>query len=245
MFWNTKPKLPITIEDKKWIELSIKFLRLSFGEKQFKNIKTVTPTEKFFDRKFEGNEEDAKFILKRTIKLMNVQKKRIQLNFFSDQPIEMDDGTILTTPADADGKWKSAAGTYQKSNSITTISIETSQLKDTTSLISTISHELSHQLLLGEKRIIENDEYLTDLTAIFFGFGIFLGNSRFKFSTNTNGTGFGWEMSRQGYLPEQIIAYTMAFLSIERRENIDYIEYLNKSMKKYFKQSIKYLENNK
>ena len=69
--------------------------------------------------------------------------------------------------------------------------------------------QLAHQILLGENRILENYEYLTDLIAITSGFRVFIGNSRFQFSSHD----LGWQSSAQGYLPKQIIAYSMAWLS--------------------------------
>ncbi len=46
-------------------------------------------------------------------------------------------------------------------------------------LVGTMAHELAHLKLMGERRVT-GDEYdnelLTDLTAVFHGFGIFLGN---------------------------------------------------------------------
>jgi hypothetical protein len=241
MFWNKKKKLPITNEDKIWIDEDLTWLRTEFGEEHFKEIQTVTPTKDFYNKTFDGSEKDAEFILKRTMELMNIRDTEIKLEFFSDQPIEMADGTILTSPADINGSWDSASGTYQQIENETIISIERGQLKNPISLIATISHELSHQILLGENRIEENDEFLTDFTAITYGFGIFIGNSRFQFTSQ----GFGWKSSSQGYLPEQIIAYIMAWLAKERNEKTDYSKYLNKSMKKYFEQSFEYLSEQK
>ncbi|WP_420401396.1 hypothetical protein [Flagellimonas sp.] len=240
MFWNKKKKLPITQEDKAWIDEDLKWMCTEFGEEHFLEIQTVTPTKDFYERTFDGTEKDAEFILERTMELMNIRDTKIKLEFFTDQPIEMADGTILSTPADIDGSWDSAGGTYQKTNKETIISIERRQLKTPISLIATISHELAHQILLGENRIEENDEYLTDLTAIAYGFGIFIGNSRFHFSAS----GFGWQSSGQGYLPEQIIAYAMAWLSKLRNENTDYSQFLDKSLKKYFDQSYGWLMEN-
>jgi hypothetical protein len=245
MFWNKKIKLPITKEDKIWIDEDLNWLRTEFGEEHFKEIRTVTPTKDYYDRTFDGTEKDAEFILKRTMELMNIRDTEIKLEFFSDEPIEMDDGTTLTTPADINGSWKSASGTYEQTENGTIISIETSQLKNTISLIATISHELSHQILLGENRIEENDEFLTDFTAIVYGFGIFIGNSRFNFSQFSSNGWVGWNSTGQGYLPEQIIAYAMAWLSKERNEKTEFSQYLNKSMKKYFEQSYKYLTDEK
>ena len=113
---------------------------------------------------------------------MNIQNVGMRLEFFTDSPVKMADGTMLTTPADINGRWESASGTYENTEDRTIISIETGQLKNPISLIATISHELAHHILLGENRIEENDELLTDLTAITYGFGIFIGNSRFNVS---------------------------------------------------------------
>lgn len=240
MFWNRKKKLPITDDDRVWVNEALNWLRSEFGEEHFMEIRTVTPTKDFYERTFDGTEKDAEFILERTMELMKISEVDIGLEFFSDSPIEMADGTVLTTPADIDGSWQSAAGTFEQSNKGTTISIERQQLKTPISLIATISHELAHQILLGENRIEENDEYLTDLTAITYGFGIFIGNSRFQFTSS----GFGWQSSGQGYLPEQITAYAMAWLSKERNEKTDYSQFLDKSIKSYFDQSLDWLTEN-
>lgn len=247
MFWNKRKKLPVTDADREWIDSDLKWLREEISEAHFMEILTVTPTKNFYNRTFDGTEKDAEYILERTMKLMSIdsEKANIKLEFFSDQPIEMDDGTTLSSPADINGKWNSAAGTYQEMDCETIITIETNQLNNPISLIATIAHELSHYILLGEKRIEENDEYLTDFMAITYGFGVFLGNSRFSFSKFSNSGMSGWQSSSQGYLPEQVIAYTMASLSIQRNEKTDYSQFLNKSMKKYFDKSIAFLKEEK
>ena len=244
MFWNKKKKLPITKEDKIWVDEDLNWLKTELGQEHFMEIRTVTPTKDFYDRTFDGTEKDAEFILERTMDLMNIRDTEIKLEFFSDEPVITDDGAILSTPADINGSWKSASGIYQQTENDIIIAIESSQLKSTASLIAAISHELSHQILLGENRIEENDEFLTELTSIAYGFGIFMGNSRFTFSQfSTNGS-FGWNSTGQGYLPEQIIAYGMAWLSKQRNEKTDYSQYLNKSLKKYFNQSFEWLKEN-
>ena len=144
MFWNKNKKLPITEEDKIWVDEDLNWLRAEFGEEHFMEIRTVTPTKDFYERTFDGTEKDAEFILERTKELMGIGGLNLKLDFFSDSPIEMDDGTILTTPADISGSWKSASGIYQQFENDTTISIERKQLKNPISLIATISHELAH-----------------------------------------------------------------------------------------------------
>lgn len=242
MFWNRKPKSPITPEDQIWVEDSFQFLIANFGEDHLLTLKTVEPTKEFFNRDFDGSEEDAHFILVRCLELMGIKKEAIVLEFYSENSRHLDDGTLLSTTADSMGRSKGAAGTYQIKEGITLIRLERAQLKQPELIIATISHELAHEKLLGEKRIQENDEYLTDLTAIAFGFGIFIANAKFQFESN-KGNGFGWQMKSQGYLPEQLIAYAMASLSLHKNENnTDYSTYLGDTSLKYFKQSLGYLK---
>ncbi|WP_299437936.1 ankyrin repeat domain-containing protein [uncultured Aquimarina sp.] len=241
MFWKKDLKLPITLEDKKWVEESITFLEDKIGEKEAE-IRTVLPTHPYFQREFKGTISDVRFLLSMIMKLMNIENVNIQVELFNTGSIKTKDGRILTTPADINGRWKSATGMYQNVNGITTIFIANDQLKKPESLIATIAHELSHQLLLGEHWIKDNDEYLTDLLAIVYGFGIFIGNSKFNFSSEQIGFNNIWKMSKQGYLPDQVIAYAMAYLSLKRGESINYVTFLDKTIAKYFKQSIKYLK---
>jgi hypothetical protein len=244
MFWKKKAKLPITEEDRLWVNENLEWLQTELGDKMFTSIKTVTPTKDFYNRDFTGTEEDAEYILQRTMELMCIEVENISLDYFSDEPVELSDGTTLTTPADSNGQWNSAAGTYEKTEDGTIISIERGQLKNPISLIATIAHELCHEVLLGDNRIEENDEYLTDLTAIVYGFGVFIGNSKFNFSSFSSGSSFGWESSGQGYLPEQVIGYAMAKLSYLKQEDTSYSQFLDKTLQSFFNQSVTYLNAN-
>jgi hypothetical protein len=243
MFWNKTNKLPVTAEDKEWVEEAILHLKKIFSPDYFLQIDTILPTKKHYDYDFKGTEEDAKFVLEQTKIYMDVDYENIKLDFFSHSPVEMADGTILTTPSDnINGSWKSAAGTYEYDGNNVIISIEKSQLKDPQALIATIAHELCHEILLGEGHLEENDEYLTDLLAVIYGFGIFLGNTKFTFNTFRTAHGSGWQSSGTGYLPEQVIAYAMAWLCAYRKEEPVWKDMLNASMLKYFNQSFEYIQ---
>jgi hypothetical protein len=243
MFWKKKNKPPVTKNDQNWLDENLSWLREVFTEEHFQSIKTVTLTKDFFNRNFDGSKEDAYFILNRIKELMRIENDNIILEFYNDSPVVLDDGSVLSTPSEnIDGSWQAASGTYeQDENDNIILSLEEGQLKDTVSLIATISHELAHEILLGEGWLEKNDEYLTDLTAVFYGFGIFIGNSKFKFSSFNSGIESGWESQAQGYLPLQLIAYATAWLSVGRNENVTYEEFLNPSLKKYFIQSLNFL----
>ena len=80
MFWNKKKKLPITEEDKIWVDEDLNWLKIEFGYDHFTEIRTVTPTKDFYERTFDGTEKDAEFILERTMELMKIEDVNINLD---------------------------------------------------------------------------------------------------------------------------------------------------------------------
>lgn len=244
--WKQNDEPPITVNDKKWVEQSLLFLTTLFEPVYLKSLPTITPERQYFDRDFDGSEKDAEFILERLTALMNIDAWEIELMFYSNSPTKFSEGLTATPQEKLKGSWKSSAGKYINNGlGHKEIWIELEELTDPTSLIATMAHELAHYKLLGEYRMDENNELLTDLTVVALGFGIFTGNSYFKFGQWTGTTHQGWRMKKRGYLPEQVIAYAMAWLAHYRNEDVSWDQYLNKTMKKYFKRSYKYIEKNK
>jgi len=245
-FSKKETKLSITDIDKRWIETSLLVLAEMFEPYCFKSLITITPDKKYFDRSFTGTEEDAIFVFERLIAIMQVNAWEIELMFYSNRPIKFSEGIIATPQEKLKGSWKSSSGEYvDKGLGHKEIWIELDLLNDPEGLIATMAHELAHYKLLGEYRMEDNDEHLTDLTAIAFGFGIFMGNSFFKFEQWHGNTHHGWQMQKKGYLPEQVIAYAMAWLAHYRNEDISWKHYLNKTILKYFERSYQYIAQNK
>jgi hypothetical protein len=238
MFWS-KPKSPITPEDQEWTEGNLNWLLDEFKDPK---VKTITPSKEFFDYNFTGKQKDAEFILEIVKKQMDIQSVNFELEYFSEHNEKDYQEYGISQSEGLNDSYKSAAGTYQETESgKTIISIETKQLNNPVALIATISHELAHHKLLGENRIEENDEFLTDLTAIFFGFGIFLNNSKFNFNQWQSGSHQGWGMNTTGYLPKQIICFALAWLNYYRQDETDVYEHLDKEGSKFHKKSLKYL----
>jgi len=245
-FGKKKNILPITNGDKKWIEDSLLLLADMFEPMFFKSLITITPDKQYFDYNFNGAEVDAKFILEKVASIMNVKLWEIQLMFYSDEPTKFSEGIVATPQEKLKGGWNSPSGKYVDNGlGNREIWIELRLLKDPINLIARIAHELVNYKLQGEYGIEEKNEYLSDLASIGFGFGIFLGNSYFKSSQWTGTSHQGWRMKRNGYLPEQMIAYSMAWLAHYRNEDISWEHYLNKTMRKYFEQSYEYIAQNK
>lgn len=109
---------------------------------------------------------------------------------------------------------KGAAGLFEVTNEHEVIiHYKREQLRDPVALIATMAHELCHYVLatLSEEPPCGWDDHepLTDLTAVFFGFGIFLANSSFRFSQYQDIQHQGWSARCQGYLSEQALALAL------------------------------------
>jgi len=90
------------------------------------------------------------------------------------------------------------------------------QVGEPMAMIATMAHELCHYVLTAIPR--ENEppggwnehEPITDLTAVFFGFGIFLANSSFRFVQWQDSQYQGWSAGRQGYLSQDALSLSLA-----------------------------------
>lgn len=243
MFWSRKTKCPVTVEDREWIET-----KLDWANTNIINLKkqpTILPNAKYFEREFTGDEEDAHYILEVLSLYFQINPKNIHLDFYSEETQKFKGG-LRTQKLSGSG----SAGLYRQQGYKCYIDIEVQQLKKTQSLIATMAHELSHYIIMTEKGYFfeeTENELLTDLTAIAFGFGVFLGNSKFNFTQWEDADGWsGWSASTKGYLPEQVIAYAMAEIQFRKGDmNPKWIDYLEGAFKKHFKKSLKYIRENK
>ena len=147
------------------------------------------------------------------------------------------------------GNYIPTAGKYVEHESgLIDIMVEEEQLKSPISLIATIAHELVHVKLLADGRIDENDEYLTDLGSLVYGFGVFNSNTAVTEMNTWSGVSHsGWQMSGgAGYLHYKVQAFALALLSnYKNEEDLNWVNFLHKEVKKYYQQSVEYIEHNK
>lgn len=241
MFWKRKPKCPVTPEDREWIDHKLDWIDQHIV--QLQQQPTILPTKEFFDLEFTGTEEDADFILLQLGKYFKVDTSRIILDFYIQKAQGSEKGMMIKNE---DG---GAAGLYIQQKGKFQIMIEMQQLNNPASLIATIAHELSHYVLIGQKGIYlpgEENEWLTDLLAIAYGFGVFLGNTKFTFQQWQSGDGWGgWSSSATGYLPQQVIAYALASIEFRKgNESPMWINFLKDSFKSDFRKSMLFLIEN-
>ena len=142
---------------------------------------------------------------------MGVDPDDVRLKLFTDKPLYGATGF-------AAAQWQDAEDTWQRP----TIRIErTTLFGRPADLIGTMAHELAHQRLLAEHRAEADafdNELLTDLTAVYHGFGVFLANNTGR-STGELGHWPGTKLYRPEYLSEPMLGYAMAHIAWFRDED--------------------------
>jgi hypothetical protein len=162
---------------------------------------------------------------------------------FDDEEAEFSPHPL--TPVKFGGK--KACGLYSFENGKHKIAISTALIKHPVNLVATVAHELAHAKLIGGEENFEyaeeDEELLTDLATIFFGFGIFTANSLFNFEQWTNSSFQGWQMSREGYISEEEAGYSLALYAYLKNDlDPAWAKFLEVNTRTYFKQGIKYLK---
>lgn len=239
-FWKIAP--PVTSNDKLWIEQSMLLFTEVIGTSFFKSLTTIDPDAflKGFD--LAEGENKAVFVLNKLASIMNIDTWEMQLMFYSDNPISFSEGITTTPSAALKDSWSGSTsklvdnGLGQKE-----LWIDLQLLQNADKLVVAIGYELALYKIKGDYGIEQDAKLLADLICIVFGLGIFKGNAYFKFSQWTGNSHQGWQMQKNGYLPEQIIAYAMAWLAYYRQEDTSWKIKLNRTMRKYFDKSEKYI----
>lgn len=221
---------PVEDEKRIWIEKSFNFLLNTFGKSNTQARIVLTPTSKDFPVLYNGSEKSAFETLKIISKQMEVDFEKISLCFYDENIQRIIEGN--------------PNGLYWSNgeNDSCEISIVRKLLDEPENMVATLAHEVAHIKLLGENRLKENNEPLTDLTTIFFGLGIFNANSAFQ--TFADNQSYGWSTS--GYLSQMEWGYALSLFALIRNESSpDWANHLSTNVKADFRQSQNFILNNR
>ena len=240
-----KPKKiyePLDYERRKYFENNILCLVDDFSETQIENRKVFLPTENDFPIKWNQSEENAIEVLKIVSKNIQLDFDEIEIDYYIEGVTEMNTGSSpIFLENDENESLTSSFYFGRNEQGKYEIGINKKYLGFPETLTATIAHELSHVKLLGENKIQENDEYLTDLATVFFGFGIFGANASFQFYQEND----RWGYSSGGYLKFDEWAYCLALFAFLREEDEpEWSNYLNPTIKKEFNRCLKYMLEN-
>lgn len=215
MFGWFRPRCPCDPAAKLWVERHLQWLSQQFGLHILLERPIFLPTSEYFPDPWDGSPKSARCMFRRVCEYMNVDPDSIELKLFND-------GAKSLLAADLTGSF--AVGTWSDKEDVWkkgVIHLGKSMLDRPGDLIGVIAHELSHQRLLGECRIDLDrfdNELLTDLTAVFHGFGVFLANNPRK-STGKLSYWPGTKLYMPEYLSEPMLGYALAHIAWFRDES--------------------------
>lgn len=239
-----KPRLPVTKEDRLWVDASFVRLGSLLGTHRILNAPIIEPTQEHFPDPYDGSEEALRHLFARVAHAMQVDPESIDLTLFTS----VDSVSRDLVPFGAKNS-KGAGGLYyHEPEDRPHISVHESKLKDPMALVAVLAHEIGHIILL-RPGLVERDEPdmepLNDLLTVFLGLGIFSANSAFQFKQYTNNDKQGWSTQRLGYLPEPIWGYALARFAYEREEpSPRWAGHLAGNIAPYFKRSLAWLATN-
>ena len=196
-------KCPLSTREKVWVEQRMLWLAERFGIARMQNARVILPTEEFFPDSYSGDEPSARKYLDRICGYMGIDPRSIELKIVADRDIP------------------GAAGLYEMRDR-SNIYVAASQLATPLHLMSTLAHELAHELLLKGNHLtqaVPDHELVTDLVPVYLGVGIFTANSTVQSSTKRLGNLSWWSISKQGYLSSVTLGYAAALFAFARGED--------------------------
>jgi hypothetical protein len=225
------PRSPVAEDEQAWIEDSFAWLVGEFGEDVLRR-RVEEPTREHFPIRKVVGERSACAMLYLVAGRMGVHRSRLALEYVAARP-------------EGYRRWQHAyrgpAGHYHEADGTAVITVFGDRTSNPATLVATLAHELGHVRLLGEGRIAHDrrdDEPLTDLLTVVFGFGIFTANAAFDFTADDR----GWQSDRLGYMTEQMYGYALARYALMRGEpDPAWARHLDTNPRTYMRQALRYL----
>lgn len=215
------PKRPLSADEWEWQLAAFRWLLEEFGGVEaHRTGMLATPDGDCFPGSRLSGDARARELLGQVMAIAGIGDWPVRLVMVDgERSHDRVSGTVAVTHVG-----RAAAGTFQlvedgQGGRIAEIVASGDQLADESALVATLGHETAHYWMTASARAAPGgpdcEELLTDLTAVWLGFGIFLGNNaRYGFHTKDEiGTsiGGGWYLSGwQGYLSERALMTALA-----------------------------------
>jgi hypothetical protein len=236
---DKKPLCPIPDERREWLEHAFDWLVGAFGEDLIRRRRVLVPHHSDFPIRYNGDHQSAQDTVAIIARQMEIDPNEIELLFYQEGVSELDSGGAFGNKLYM-GRSKYASGRYfgKADDGKYHIGLEEKELRQPEFMVATLAHELAHIKLLGEERLGENDEQLTDLTTIAFGLGVF--NANAAFTTFQDFQSHGWQ--QLGYLKQMDWGYVLAlFAQLRKESNPEWAKHLCKNVQSDFAKSCRYL----
>ncbi len=195
-----EPRCPIAPELQAWLDGRVAWIAQEFGIERLHD-ELVLPNDDFFPDEYHGTEDDVRRLFEQVCEYMGVDPSRVDLRFY-----KTGDRRALAHLVDCADE----AGLYQDGDGRAVVQVEESQFSDPHKLVAVFARELAHVHLHGDNRLqkdADDGELVTDLLAVFLGFGVFMANA---VSGSSALLGL---IEGLGYLSDSECAYALSILA--------------------------------
>jgi len=224
-----------------WIFTEWDKLHIRLGPDQpLSQTRLVLPAPGFFELDAETPETKAEAIFDKVKTYAGMEDWAVNLEAFEAHKHEQVSDYVVMQPAEP-----VPAGLFQVDGQETpTIRFDIALVDSPSSLIATFAHELAHYLLWStghyEGDIDLDDELITDLAAVYLGFGVFLANDAFEMRGESGYYGSSWSWRRAGYLSEDsFLLATALFVETSIMPHDAATPYLKPHLGKRFPKALK------
>lgn len=203
----------------------MRWLARQFGANRLLNAQVALPDDDWFPELYEGTVDDARHLLDRICKFMQITPSSIQLEVCEDSAIP------------------EAAG--QRAPGL--IRLAEGQLADPAGLVAVLAGELAHDLLIS-RGLLQNDldaQWATDLLPVFLGLGVFMANAALCEKHECHGRHNQCTVHRNGCLTSSVLGYAMALFAWVRNERSpDWAKFLRPDAAHSLSAGLRYLDAN-
>lgn len=206
-----KPKCPLDIREKVWVERRLLWLSQRFGAKPMLEATIVLPNREFFPGSYSGTADDIVGSFERVCDYLKADPSQFRM------PEEI---------AAAASSGCCGGGCHTPSPTETTdepkqIDLSGEDVADQERLIATLARQVARVLLLSHPEVSGREQdfdSLTDLLAVYLGLGVFQANTAVQSQAwHSQGWEY-WSIRGAGFLQARVPGYAMALMAWVRNE---------------------------